>query len=196
MVPDIVNDVKAGRKPYRTLKAKITAFKEARKSEEEDDSTKSNKAGDTNESDDGATGEDYKSEVDILADSQGDYDSDYTYQTAGEDTDSYVEDYLSDIGSDAAGIDSAITGSWVYNLSGNDIIYTFNPDGSGSIEANGYSAHIGYETNNNIITMSYYDDYGTPTETEVNLYEINGDSLLMIQDSGSGPKNELKRYYR
>jgi len=89
--------------------------------------------------------------------------------------------------------DSDLIGSWTYDLDGKKIIFTFRPDGSGSMTTEGYEADMKYSIDGDIVTMKYYLD-GNLDETEKNQFEVDGDVLYLTQNSGEGTKNELTRY--
>lgn len=89
--------------------------------------------------------------------------------------------------------DLPFLGSWVYSLDGHDVIFTFNPDGTGAMSAEGYTADMEYTVKDDIITMKYYIN-GALDETEKNQYEVDGDYLYLTQHAGEGTRNELIRY--
>lgn len=88
---------------------------------------------------------------------------------------------------------SQLVGSWVYQLNGKNIIFTFNPDGTGNMASEGYTSDMDYSIDGDIVTMNYYLD-GQIDETEENQFEVDGDTLYLTQYAGSGPRNELSRY--
>lgn len=89
--------------------------------------------------------------------------------------------------------DMPFLGSWVYELPDHNVIFTFNPDGSGSMTTDGYDADMKYSVDGDIITMNYYLN-GELDETEENQYQMDGDILILIQNRGEGTRNELKKF--
>ena len=78
----------------------------------------------------------------------------------------------------AANADQSIVGSWSLNLYGDEYVYTFNPDGTGTYNAAGKVMNLTYSIKDGI----YYETFEGSTAPVKRAYRVENNQFI-VEDS-------------